>query len=170
MTSTAKRMIASLLTVIAATTTVIGAGSAIYQRIHETMDRRRHPPPGRLVQVNGRRLHMWCKGTGSPTVVVLPALGTASIQWASIQRALAPATRVCLYDRGGLGWSEHAPGPRTASDLADELHELLVAADILPPYILVGHSFGGLIARLYAARHRHQLAGLVRSAPATRTR
>lgn len=139
----------------------VGAASAVYQAAGEARDRSRFPPPGRMVEVGGRRLHVWCQGTGAPTVVVVPSLGAAAIEWVHVQRALAPAVRVCLYDRGGLGWSEHVSGPRTAGRMADELHALLLAADVTPPYVLVGHSLGGLIARLYAARHPEQMAGLV---------
>lgn len=146
----------------AATVTASLAGtSALYQAVREHQDRRRFPPPGRLVEVNGRRLHLWCEGTGSPTVVVIPALGSSSIEWVAVQRELVPDTRVCLYDRGGLGWSDHVPGRRDLGTLADELHALLAGADVPPPYVLVGHSIGGLIARLVATRHQDQVAGLV---------
>ena len=88
------------------------AASATYQALRERTDRRRFPPPGRLVDVDGRRLHLWCEGEGAPTVVIVAALGTTALEWARIQRLLSPSTLVCLYDRGGLGWSEAVPGQR----------------------------------------------------------
>ncbi|MPZ66665.1 MAG: alpha/beta fold hydrolase [Pseudonocardiaceae bacterium] len=90
-----------------------------------------------------------------------PALGAPAIEWVRVQRALADDAVVCLYDRAGLGWSDPAPWPRTASRMADELHELLLAADVRPPYVLVGHSMGGYVARLFAARQPDSLAGMV---------
>lgn len=94
-------------------------------------------------------------------MVVVTALGSPALEWAHIQRAVAGRTASYLYDRAGLGWSEPGPWPRTAGRLADELDQLLRSADIAPPYVLVGHSLGGHVARLYAARHPERLAGMV---------
>lgn len=139
----------------------VGAISAAYQASRQAWDRRRFPPPGRMVDLDGRRLHLLCAGDGAAAVVVVAALGTPGLEWVGIQRRLATRTRVCVYDRAGLGWSDPAPWPRTAGRMADELHGLLVAAAIPPPYLLVGHSLGGLVVRLYAARHPQGVAGVV---------
>lgn len=137
-----------------------GIASAAYQHYGMARDRRRFPPPGRLVDIGGRRLHVLAStGSGLP-VVVVSALGTPALEWLSIQRELAPGVPVVLYDRAGLGWSDTAPGPRTAAVMAGELDALLTAADIPTPYVLAGHSIGGLVALLYIARHRERVAGL----------
>lgn len=100
-------------------------------------------------------------GEGSPTVVIVAAIGGSASDWNQVQEQLTPTTNLCTYDRAGLGWSHPAPGLRTASVIADELHDLLTVAAVPPPYVLVGHSLGGYVARLYAARHRELVAGMV---------
>jgi pimeloyl-ACP methyl ester carboxylesterase len=146
----------------AAAAAAAGAASAAYQWLREAMDRRQFPPPGRLVDIGGRRLHLWRAGEGDPTVVIIPALGDCALQWAGVQRALQPELSVCLVDRPGLGWSDPGPWPRTIGTMADELHRALRAApELRPPFVLVGHSIGGLIARMYCARHPEHAAGLV---------
>jgi pimeloyl-ACP methyl ester carboxylesterase len=126
----------------------------------------RLPPPGRLVDIGGHRLHLHCAGGGAPTVVLDAALGGSSISWAHVQPAVAAFARVCSYDRAGFGWSDAGPMPRTAGRAADELHRLLHTAGERAPYLLVGHSYGGLVARIFAARHPHEIAGLVLVDPA----
>jgi pimeloyl-ACP methyl ester carboxylesterase len=121
----------------------------------------RYPPPGQLIDVGGFRLHLHCAGEGSPTVVLDAALGGSSVSWSWIQPEIAKTTRVCAYDRGGFGWSDAAPMPRTASRLADELRGLLARAGVRPPFVLVGHSFGGLVLRVFAQRYRTEIAGIV---------
>jgi pimeloyl-ACP methyl ester carboxylesterase len=150
-----------LVRVMAGALTVAGAISAVYQAYGSWRDRRRFRPPGRLVEVAGRRVHVWLAGNGVPTVVVVPALGSLGLEWARVQRSLVPEIAVVLYDRAGLGWSDPGPWPRSAGRIADELHQLLQAAGILAPYLLVGHSLGGLVVRLYAARHPDGVAGMV---------
>ncbi|HEY2764998.1 MAG TPA: alpha/beta fold hydrolase [Pseudonocardiaceae bacterium] len=140
---------------------VLGLAGAAYQVAGEARDRRRLPPPGELVDVGGRRLHLWREGTGTPAVIVVAALSTACLEWRTVQQQLARDTSVYLYDRAGLGWSNPGPWPRTAERMADELHQLLLAAAVPPPYLLVGHSFGGIIARQFAASHPDVLAGMV---------
>jgi pimeloyl-ACP methyl ester carboxylesterase len=126
----------------------------------------RTPPPGRLVSVGTHRLHIHCEGDGSPSVVFDAALGGSSLSWSLVLPSVARVTRACAYDRAGFGWSEAGPLPRTAGRIADELHTLLRAAGVAPPYIFVGHSFGGLVARIFAARHRELVDGLVLIEPA----
>ncbi len=137
-----------------------GLASAAYQALSEARDRRRFPPPGELVDIDGRRLHLWRAGEGSPAVVIATSLGEPGHGWADIQRRLAQHTTVVLYDRTGLGWSEEGPWP-TGKRIVEDLHALLHVTRIPPPYVLVGHSAGGLHVRLYAARHPEQVAGLV---------
>src|SRR5688572_25463399 len=136
---------------------VIGA---IYQVIATKMDQRYYAPPGQLVDVGGYRLHIYCTGEGRPTVV-LDALfpGTVS-NWVWVQPEIAKTTRVCAYDRGGLGWSDGGPEPRDAEQHARELHTLLSDAEIPGPYILVGHSLGGLSVRMFAAQYPDEVAGM----------
>lgn len=138
----------------------VGLASAAYQAYGTARDRTSYPPPGRLVDIGGRRLHLMAtEGTGPP-VIIIPALGGPALEWVPIQRALGPEIPVVLYDRGGLGWSDPAPGPRSGGALADELHALLTAAGILPPYVLAGHSIGGLVALIYTACHPEHVAAL----------
>lgn len=117
--------------------------------------------PTRMIDVGGRRLALTCGGRGSPAVVLETGLGAESSEWATIQRAVQVLARVCSYDRAGRGASDRASSPRSAVDMVDDLHKLLGAAEIPRPYVLVGHSFGGLLMRLYASRHRDEVAGLV---------
>ncbi|MGI5292742.1 alpha/beta fold hydrolase [Nonomuraea polychroma] len=135
--------------------------SVAYQLVGERVDRHRFPPVGKLVNVHGKRVHVWCEGDHGPTVVVATGIGSTCLEWATVQRQLVPGHRVLLYDRGGLGWSDWVPGRRSPAELADELHAVLEAADAPGPYVLVGHSLGGSIIRMYAARHPDQVAGLV---------
>jgi pimeloyl-ACP methyl ester carboxylesterase len=114
-----------------------------------------------MVAVDGRRLHIHEMGAGSPTVVLEAGISATSLNWRNIQQQLAAITRVVSYDRAGLGWSDLCEGPRTPSVLARDLRKLLEAAGIPPPYVLVGHSFGGLIVRRYALDYPEQVAGLV---------
>jgi pimeloyl-ACP methyl ester carboxylesterase len=123
-------------------------------------------PPGRLIDVGTHRLHVHCSGEGGPAVVFDAALGGSSISWMLVHTAVATFTTACSYDRAGFGWSDAGPVPRTAGRIADELYELLVRCAVPPPYVLVGHSFGGLSIRVLAARHPERVAGLVFVDPA----
>jgi len=114
-----------------------------------------------MIDVGGRRLAFSSLGAGSPTVVLETGLGAESSEWGLIQRGVAEFTRVCRYDRAGRGASDPAPRPRTASQIVDDLHTLLRIAAIPGPYVLVGHSFGGLLMRLYAHRYGSSVAGLL---------
>jgi pimeloyl-ACP methyl ester carboxylesterase len=124
------------------------------------------PPPGRLVSIGTHRLHIRCDGDSGPTVIFDAALGGSSLSWSLVHPSIARLTRACSYDRAGFGWSDAGPLPRTAGRIADELHALLRAAAVPDPYLLVGHSYGGLVARLYASRHADNVAGLVLIEPA----
>ena len=134
---------------------------AVYESSAEASDARAYPPPGRLVDVGGYRLHINCTGVGSPTVVIEAGWGDSSASWGWVQPEVAKTTRVCTYDRAGMGWSEVSPEPRTAREFAKELHTLLANADEQGPYILVGHSLGGYTMRVYAHDYAGEVAGLV---------
>ena len=120
------------------------------------------PPPGELYLVNGRNMHINCVGSGSPTVILEAGLGVwSSAQWFDVQPVVAEFTKVCSYDRAGLLWSESSPAPRSAVAMSDELHVLLRAAGVEPPYVLAAHSIGGVIARMFQSQHPDEVAGLV---------
>jgi len=133
----------------------------LYQNIAETRDRRFNPMPGRLIDIGGYKLHIDCQGQGTPTVILDSGLGDSHISWRKVQPEIAKFTRVCSYDRAGLGYSDSSPHPRTSKDIAEELHALLQNAGIPSPIILVGHSMGGYDVRLYTTLYRDQIAGMV---------
>ncbi len=116
---------------------------------------------GQLVSVGTHRLHVFCEGGGSPTVIIDSGLGGFSLEWERVQSSLSKSVRVCAYDRAGYGWSDLGPEPRTTQLIAQELHSLLVNAEIPGPYILVGHSFGGYNILYYASAYPESVAGLV---------
>jgi pimeloyl-ACP methyl ester carboxylesterase len=120
-----------------------------------------YSPPGKLVDVGGYRLHLNCTGKGGPTVVLIAGGGDFSFDWSLVQPDVSRFTRVCSYDRAGLAWSDPGPIPRTMRQEAYELHLLLKAARIKAPLVLVGHSIGGLIARVYAEQYPNEVAGIV---------
>jgi pimeloyl-ACP methyl ester carboxylesterase len=125
----------------------------------------RFPPPGDLVDIGSHRLHLNCAGQGTPSVVFDAALGGSSLSWSLVQPAVSRLTLTCSYDRAGFGWSDPGPLPRTAGRVAGELRLLLDRA-VPPPFLLVGHSFGGLVMRIFAARHPDKVAGLILVDPA----
>lgn len=149
-----------LLALLALLVTLAAAGLT-YEAVMAAGDARRYPPPGRLVDVGGHRLHLHCVGSGGPTVILEGGKGGTSLEWSLVQPELAAATRVCAYDRAGTGWSEPGPMPRTPERVVAELHALLEAAGEEGPYILAAHSLGGRYARLFAAQHPGEVAGLV---------
>jgi pimeloyl-ACP methyl ester carboxylesterase len=140
---------------------VLGLVGASYEAIAAAGDAQRYPAPGQLVDVGGFRLHIQCVGEGSPTVVLDAGLSGSSLDWSLIQPELGHTTRVCAYDRAGMGWSDPGPQPRTPRQIADELHTLLTNAGIAGPYVLVGHSLAGKNVRLFALSHPDQVAGMV---------
>jgi pimeloyl-ACP methyl ester carboxylesterase len=140
---------------------ILAAGGAAYEAIMASGDDTRYPARGQLVDVGGSRLHIYCVGEGSPTVVLDAGLGGFSLDWSLVQPQLAGLTRVCAYDRAGYGWSDPSPQSRTPGQIADELHTLLVNAGIQGPYVLVGHSAGGKHVRLFADRHPQEVVGMV---------
>ncbi len=140
---------------------LVGLGVA-FEAISEARDRAQFPPPGKMVDVGGRRLHVLCKGThAGPTVVIEQGAGSPSILWWPIQDKVAAFSRVCTYDRAGYLWSDPATRNRNLEARVDDLHALLANGNVAGPYILVGHSFGGLILRLYARKYPTEVAGMV---------
>lgn len=119
------------------------------------------PPPGRMVDVGGHQLHLYCLGEGQPTVVLEAGQGDFSTVWALVQNEVAQEVRVCSYDRAGMGWSGRSAGDQTAADIAGDLHTLLANAGIKPPYILAGHSIGGLYVRQFASLYPEEVVGMV---------
>jgi len=122
------------------------------------------PPPGRLVDVGGWRLHLNCTGearTSQPTVILEAGAGDFSVDWSLVQPAVARFARVCSYDRAGSGWSDLGPRPRTMHQIVYEMHTLLTKAGEGPPYVLVGHSFGGGLVRMYQSKYPADVVGLV---------
>ncbi|MEO8137381.1 MAG: alpha/beta hydrolase [Betaproteobacteria bacterium] len=116
---------------------------------------------------NDRHLNIVCMGAGTPTVVFDAGLANWSQIWGLVQPAIARRTRACAYDRAGLGFSDAARRDGSSANIVDDLQRLLVAAGIKPPYVLVGHSYGGMSMRLYANLHREQVAGMVLVDPST---
>ena len=141
---------------------VLGLLGARHESLLEDAEVRAYPPPGAMVDVGGYRLHLHCVGTGSPTVVIDAGLGDWSTSWSSwVQPEASRTTRVCTYDRAGSGYSDPGPLPRTTARYAQELHTLLENAGVTGPYVLVGHSMGGLTARLFAHAYAPEVTGVV---------
>lgn len=136
-------------------------GGLAYQALATARDARKYPPPGELIDIGGFRLHLARAGVGGPTVVLDAGLAGFSLDWGLVMPALAEHTTVCTYDRAGYGWSDTGPLPRTSSRIATELHTLLHRAGVEPPYVLVGHSFGGFNVRLFADYYPDEVAGMV---------
>jgi pimeloyl-ACP methyl ester carboxylesterase len=149
----------ALLGLIVAPLALAVAG-AIYQAIATELAERAYPPPGEMVDVGGYRLHINCVGQVSPTVLLDAGSGGFSAQWVRVQQEVSGTTRVCAYDRAGMGWSEMGPDPRDAKQITGELHTLLSKAGIEGPYVLVGHSFGGMYMQTYANRYPDEVAGV----------
>lgn len=118
-------------------------------------------PPGQLVDVDGHLMHLYCLGEGGPTVLLEAGLGDISLMYRPLQEELGATTRVCAYDRAGLGWSEPGGTPRTGEQMVAELEALLEEAGETGPYVLAGHSLGGLIMLLFAEANPEQVAGVV---------
>lgn len=140
-----------------------GLASSAYQEISAARDRRRFPPPGRLIDIGGRRLHLVTEGKGSPAVVIIPALSSSVAQWFRVQRdaAVVAGTSVCVYDRAGIGWSDPPHGRVNFDVMADDLHALIKAAGIETPCIIAGHSLGGIAARRFQAKYPGDVAALL---------
>jgi pimeloyl-ACP methyl ester carboxylesterase len=140
---------------------IAAAAGAAYQWWATRRDLARTPPPGRLVDIGGHRLHIWCSGSGAPPVILETGLGGSTADWGFVQPEVARFTRVCSYDRAGMGYSDRGPSPRTTRRIAGELALLLDRAGVSGPVVLVGASIGGLAVRVLASEHPERVAGLV---------
>jgi pimeloyl-ACP methyl ester carboxylesterase len=139
----------------------LAAAGAACQAFSERRDRRRFPQVGRSIDAGGFTLNLNCTGKGTPTVILESGLGIPAVGWQLVQPGIAQVATVCSYDRAGYGWSDPGPFPRTSREIALELHALLRNAHISPPYILVGHSFGGFNVRLFHQLFPQEVAGVV---------
>jgi pimeloyl-ACP methyl ester carboxylesterase len=135
----------------------------IYETIASKTDWERYPPPGELIDIGGYRLHLNCTGErqkDKPIVIIEAGSGSTSADWVFVQPEISKFTRVCTYDRAGLGWSDPGPEPRSSQQYATELHTLLEKAVEEPPYVLVAHSYGGHTVRIYTEEHPEDVVGM----------
>ncbi|HTV84332.1 MAG TPA: alpha/beta hydrolase [Dyella sp.] len=140
---------------------LLGVAGFTWNELATRDEQKAFPPPGRMYEVDGHAMHMYCTGTGSPTLVLDAGLGDDWTVWSKVQPELSKTTRVCSFDRSGLGSSDLLPGAHDANTLADQLHALVGRAGIQKPFVLVGHSIAGLYARAYASRYPDDLAGMI---------
>jgi pimeloyl-ACP methyl ester carboxylesterase len=147
--------------IIAGLVTFIVLAGVTYQSVATALERRKFPYPGRLIEVGDHQLHLHCVGEGTPTVVLEAPAAGVSVGWTWVQDEVAKTTRVCSYDRAGLGWSEAGEAGYRAARVPDELHMLLERAGEHAPLVIVGHELGASYARMYASRFREQVAALV---------
>lgn len=148
------------MTLLGALAVLLAAG-ALYQRAGLRRHRQRLRPAGLLVDVGGHRLHVLCRGRGTPVVILESGIAASSLSWAAVQPAVAAFTRVCAYDRAGLAWSDAPSSPRSFDRIVAELAAVLAHVAPREPLVLVGHSFGSFVVRGYAAAHPDRIAGLV---------
>jgi pimeloyl-ACP methyl ester carboxylesterase len=155
----AERIVLSVVVLIAAPVALSSAYNAIVMQIFWAAQ----SAQGSFYQVNGHKMHLYCTGSGSPAIVLEAGWGVSSpaVGWANIQPDLARITRVCSYDRAGLGWSEPQPGPGDADHVAANLHELLTQAGVTRPIVLMSHSWGGIYARDYLTHYPANVEGLI---------
>jgi len=147
--------------VLAAALSFATLAGASYQAIAWRADAQRLRRPGQLVSAGNLRLNLYCTGQGSPTVVLEAGLADSLDTWRRLQPDIAQFARVCSYDRAGYGYSDPGPMPRTSDRIASELHAALLSAGEKPPYLLVGHSFGGFNVRVFNGKYSDQVGGLV---------
>lgn len=152
-----RRSVLALLVILL----ILATAGFLYENISEARDRRFNAMGGKLVDLGGRKMHINCSGESSPTVILNSGLGDSSLSWHKVQPEIAKFTRVCSYDRAGLGYSDPSSRPRTSRAIAEELHDLLQAAGVAPPYVIVGHSMGGFDVRLYTSMYPQEVVGMI---------
>jgi pimeloyl-ACP methyl ester carboxylesterase len=140
---------------------VVMVSGAIYQAAASAYDLKKYPPVGELYNVDNYRLHLYCIGEGSPTVILEAGSGLPALTWYLVQKVVGGFTHVCSYDRAGYGWSELASDPLSPAQVATDLHKLLEIAQVPGPYILVGHSAGGYYVRAYTNQYPSEVVGMV---------
>lgn len=155
------RRLGTLLLISLASAVLLAATGALFEFVATRRIASSNPPAGRLVNINGRRTHIFCLGSGTPSVIFISGLGETYASWSKVQSDVARSTKACSYDRAGLGWSDPAPSPRDVNRMAGELHELLAASNLLPPYVVVGHSLGGGVAQAFDAKYPQEIAGMI---------
>jgi len=155
----AERIVLSLAILLA----VGVAGNSTYSAIAIRLFLAANLPAGKMYSVNGHKMHLYCIGSGQPTIILETGLGPATdvLSWSALQPKLAETSRVCSYDRAGLGWSEPRAGPSDADQIASDLHDLLVQAHVSGPLVLIGTSYGGIYIRNYIGHYPAEVAGLV---------
>lgn len=146
---------------LAASLLLCASAGGLYQSVSSVRERRAHPMTGQLIDVGGYRMHINCSGQGTPAVILDSGLGDTYLSWQKVQPQISQFTRVCSYDRAGLGYSDSSPRPRNSKVFAEELHILLHNSGIQSPYVFVGHSLGGFDVRIYASLYRSEVAGMV---------
>jgi len=152
-----KRVLLGLLALVV----LLLLSGAAYQWRAERADLQRFPPPGRLIDVDGLEMHLDCRGSGRPVIIMEAGLTTGSWSWGRVPEALRTLTEVCMYDRPGMGWSEPIDHPADAGEVADRLHRLVGIAGIQGPYVLLGMSAGGVYVREYYGRYPDDVVGMV---------
>ena len=157
----AHRLVRTGARLVAVLLAVVLLGAASYEHIGAWRDRRVLKQIGRSVDIGGRTLNIYCTGEGSPTVIFVSARTAPGYVWTPTQRGVSGFTRACWYDRADLGWSDSGPDPEWADAAARDLHRLVQNAGLRPPLVLVGHSFGGYVIRLYHHAHPGEAAGMV---------
>ncbi len=153
-------LLAIVLSVVAIGAVLLAAG-IIHQAAGMATDRRRYPPPGRMVDIGGRSLHLIDNPAAGPAVIFESGISATCLNWTEVRAESEKFARAYAYDRAWLGWSDPAPSPRTTQTIVEDLHALIESAGVPRPFILVGHSFGGMLVQAYASKYPDQLAGLV---------
>ena len=156
-----KTKIFRIISIIGLVILLLAVGIVVAGTIAKSNLAKKYPAPGQLVDVGGYKMHINCVGQGSPTVILEAGMGDSSLIWTYVQPEIANTNQVCSYDRAGYGWSEAGPYPRTTLNEVQELHTLLANANITGPFVMVGHSLGGVNVRVYAHQYPDEVVGMV---------
>jgi pimeloyl-ACP methyl ester carboxylesterase len=157
----------SVLALLGLAVVALGIAGIVYQSSGLARDARRFPPPGTFIDVGGYRLHVVCSGEGAPAVVLESAIAASSLSWSRVQPEVGRFTRVCAYDRAGLGWSDEATARRTLARVVDDLRAVVSKMHCPSPCVIVGHSFGAFVCLAYAAQYPQEVGGMVLVDPPT---
>ena len=157
----ARSRLRTVFLVLLACVAVSALAGALFELLATRRIAANNAPAGRLIDIRGRKNHIFCVGSGSPTIILISGLGETYDSWSKVQPRLAQSARTCSYDRAGLGWSDRPQESRDVLRMSTELHDLLAASELNPPYLLVGHSLGGGIARVFAGQNPQEVAAMV---------